>query len=133
MRSRSWVCAGLVLVASTLTLHAQETTSAEPAARELDSVVVTGAQPGPGLWKVSKGGHELWILGTVSPLPRGIEWKSDQVRGVLEQADQFLGPPGVVVDADVGLFRGMLLLPSALKATRNPDGKTLQEILPPQS
>lgn len=130
---QSMLGVGLLLFAATLPGWAQEALPVEPATRELDSVVVTGAQPGPGMWKVSKGEHELWILGTVSPLPRGIEWKSDQVREVLEKADQFLGPPGVVVDADVGLFRGMLLLPSALKATRNPDGKTLQEILPPAS
>lgn len=129
---RTMLGMGLLLFAA-LPGWAQEATPAGPATRELDSVVVTGAQPGPGMWKISKGEHELWILGTVSPLPRDIQWKSDQVREVLEKADQFLGPPGVVVDADVGLFRGMLLLPSALKATRNPDGKTLKEILPPES
>jgi hypothetical protein len=31
--------------------------------RVLDTVVVSGVQPGPGLWKVSKDGHALWILG----------------------------------------------------------------------
>lgn len=114
--------------------HAQEVAAGSepvPATIEMDTVVVTGAQPGPGMWKVSKGDHVLWILGTVSPLPGGIEWRADEVRGVLEQADQVLNQPGVVVDADVGIFRGLLLLPSAMKATKNPDGKTLQEILPP--
>ena len=97
---------------------------------ELETMVVTGAQPGPGMWKVSQGDHSLWILGTLSPLPSGINWKSDEVRSVLEQADQVLGSPGLVVNADIGIFKGLMLLPSALKAGKNPDGKTLQDVLP---
>lgn len=98
--------------------------------RDLDAVVVTGAQPGPGMWKVSKGDHALWILGTVSPLPSGMDWKSNEVVAVLKQSDEVLAAPGLAVDADIGVFRGLLLLPSALKAGKNPDGKTLQEVLP---
>ncbi len=77
---------------------------ADPLVRDLDAVVVAGAQPGPGMWKVSKGDHVLWILGTVSPLPGGIEWKADEVCEVLEQADEILGSPGVAIRPDVGLF-----------------------------
>ncbi|MFT3761825.1 MAG: TraB/GumN family protein [Pseudoxanthomonas sp.] len=106
---------------------------AAPATVDMDAVVVSGVQPGPGMWKVSKGDHALWILGTVAPLPGGIEWQADEVRGVLERADQVLGQPGLDVDADVGVFRGLLLLPSAMKATKNPDGRTLREILPPET
>lgn len=97
---------------------------------ELDTMVVTGVQPGPGLWKVSKGDHGLWVLGTLSPLPRGISWKADEVESLLEQADQVLGPPGLVVDADIGIFKGLMLLPSALKASKNPDRRTLKDVLP---
>ena len=49
--------------------HAQTPASDLPI-RDLDTMVVSGVQPGPGLWKVRKGEHTLWILGTVSPLPR---------------------------------------------------------------
>lgn len=97
---------------------------------ELETMVVTGTQPGPGLWKVSKGDHGLWILGTLSPLPSGISWKAEEVEALLELSDQVLGSPGLVLDADVGLFKGLMLLPSALKAGKNPDGKTLKEVLP---
>src|SRR5690348_2085441 len=33
----------------------------------LQTVLVRGSQPGPGLWRVSKGDHTLWILGTLGP------------------------------------------------------------------
>src|SRR5687768_1077919 len=39
----------------------------------LDTVVVSGKQPGPGLWKVSNDDHVMWVLGTISPLPKRME------------------------------------------------------------
>ena len=37
--------------------------------RDEAPVVVSGEQPGPGLWRVEKDGHVMWVLGTQSPLP----------------------------------------------------------------
>lgn len=97
---------------------------------DMDAVVVAGVQTGPGLWKVRRGEHLLYILGTQSPLPKKITWRSNEVDQVLQLADEVLASPGITVDADVGFFRGLTLLPSALKASRNPDGQRLQDILP---
>ena len=44
--------------------------SAAPAIVDHETVVVSGALPGPGLWKVRKDGHTLYVLATLSPLPR---------------------------------------------------------------
>ncbi|CAN7214408.1 TraB/GumN family protein [Pseudoxanthomonas sp. LjRoot143] len=97
---------------------------------DMEAVVVAGVQPGPGLWKVRNGDHLLYILGTQSPLPKNITWRSDEVDQVLQLADEVLASPGITVDADVGFFRGLTLLPSALKASKNPDGQKLQDVLP---
>jgi hypothetical protein len=97
---------------------------------DMDTVVVSGVQPGPGLWRVSKGDHVLYILGTQSPLPRDMTWRADELRQVLGEAGAVLGPPGVTIGADIGFFRGLTLMPSALKAMKNPDGATLDEVLP---
>ncbi len=97
---------------------------------DMAPVVVSGAQPGPGLWKVSRDGHELWILATVSPLPAKMRWRADEVESVIARAQQVLDPPGWSVGADVGLFKGLTLLPAAMKAARNPDGRRLQDVLP---
>jgi len=93
-------------------------------------VVVSGAQPGPGLWRASKDGHVLYILGTQSPLPRDMQWEASEVREVLSQADVVLNSPGVSFGADIGVLRGLALMPSALKAMKNPDKATLDEVLP---
>ncbi|WP_372014653.1 TraB/GumN family protein [Pseudoxanthomonas sp. 10H] len=99
---------------------------------DMEAVVVTGVQPGPGMWRATRGGHTLYVLGTQSPLPRGMEWDAAETRGVLSQAGAVLGSPGVTIDADVGFFRGLTLAPSAFKAMKNPDGHTLDQVLPPE-
>jgi hypothetical protein len=60
-------------------------------------VLVSGRHSGPGLWKVSHGDNVLWILGTVSPVPRKLDWYSPQAEQVLAQASEIIGPPGIVV------------------------------------
>ncbi len=98
------------------------------------TVIVTGEQPGPGLWLVRKGGHDLWILGTLSPLPAKMQWQAAQVDQVISHAGEVLQEPQIRVDfKDTGFFKSMLLLPSVLGARKNPDGKRLQDIVSPQA
>lgn len=97
------------------------------------TVVVTGEQPGPGLWLVRKGDHDLWILGTLSPLPSGMQWQSKQVEQVIGNAQEVIRAPYVSFKVDTGWFKGLMLLPSLLGARKNPDGKTLQQVVSPQS
>ena len=115
--------------------HPQPTrTEAPPAAaapaEPIDEVVVSGEQPGPGLWKVSKGNHVLWILGTLSPLPKRMTWRSGEVEKIIAQSQEIIGQEQV--SPNVGFFREITLIPSLLHARLNPDGATLQQILPPQ-
>ncbi len=53
-----------------------------------DKVLVVGQRPGPGLWKVSKGGNVLWVFGTHAPLPARMQWRSQQVEAILAQSQQ---------------------------------------------
>ena len=98
---------------------------------DLDTVQVTGEQPGPGLWKVTgPQGHILWILGTVSPLPARVEWRSDEVERTIAGVDHVLGDPGFGLDAKIGFFKGLTLLPLAKKTARDPQGRTPNQALP---
>ncbi|MDR6992990.1 TraB/GumN family protein [Luteimonas sp. 3794] len=140
MDKRLGVTALTLALASLCALaQAQDAPIAVPAAaiqaetsdvRDMDTVVVTGVQPGPGLWRVRRGENTLYILGTQSPLPKAISWRSDEVREVLADAGVVLGPPGVSIGSDIGMFRGLTMLPAAMRASRNPDGATLEELLP---
>jgi uncharacterized protein YbaP (TraB family) len=94
----------------------------------LDEVLVTGERPGPGLWRVSEDQHDLWILATLEPLPKKMRWRSAAVEDRIASSQAVLAPPNV--DADVGFFRGITLLPSLLRARHSPDGQTLEQSLP---
>ena len=107
-----------------------EAVPAEPI-RDVAPVVVSGALPGPGLWKVSKDDHVMWVLGTQAPLPRRMQWRSAQVEAVLADSQELIYAPvmGLTVEAD-GFFRRLFLLPKVFGARKNPDGETLRDLLP---
>ena len=109
-----------------------QTGSGSETAAELPTVVVSGEQPGPGLWKVTSGDHTLWILGTLSPLPKDIRWKSHEVEDVIASAQEILDPPRVKMDANVGFFGKLSLLPTLVGVRDNPDHKTLGDVVPPE-
>jgi len=66
--------------------------AAAPATKEdgMEVVLVTGAQPGPALWKVSSGDHVLWILGDVAPLPERMTWRSKKFEQLLANSQEIL-------------------------------------------
>jgi hypothetical protein len=74
----------------------------------------------------------LWILGDSPPLPKGMSWKSAQVEAVLRASQELLLDSSVAITLDekVGVFRGMSLVPAALRARKNPDGVKLVDLLP---
>jgi hypothetical protein len=98
----------------------------------IEEVLVTGQQPGPGLWKLTRPGdehgHVLWILGNYSPLPKKMQWRSREVEAVLARSQELLSPPGI--DAKVGPLGGITLLPSLIGAKRNPGKAMLRETVP---
>lgn len=133
--ARAWI--PLVVLSTAPLLHAQQPEpdpqpEVQPVAAAIEEVLVTGQQPGPGLWKVTKPGdprgHVLWILGNTSPLPKRMTWRSGELESVLAGSQSVLAP--VSVDASVGPLGGITLLPSLLGARRNPDGRRLQEVVP---
>lgn len=93
-----------------------------------EKVLVVGQRPGPGLWKVSHGDHVLWVFGTYRPLPRKMEWRSQQVDTILAQSQEYIDPPAVLMR--VGLWSGLATLPFLAGVKNNPDGAKLKDVLP---
>jgi hypothetical protein len=95
-----------------------------------EQIVVVGQKPGPGLWKVSKGDHVLWVFGSYSPLPKKMEWRAREVESILAESQEYLQPPNA--RADVGFFKSLTLLPQMIGLKKNPDGAELKDVLPPE-
>jgi uncharacterized protein YbaP (TraB family) len=127
------LAAAMILGGMSIPLHAQQAAVGADGIRTEAAVVVEGEQPGPGLWLVRKGSHDLYVLGTLRPLPMKMQWQSAQLQQVLAQAQEVIRMRGVQIDADVGFFRGLLLLPKLLAARNNPDDRKLQEVVSPAS
>jgi hypothetical protein len=132
--SKRTACA-LYLAFMVLPVLAQEGAApapAEPAPELIDAVptqiVVSGRRPGPGVWKVSKGEHVMWVFGTYSPLPQKMEWDSSRVERLVVNSQEVLMPPAA--NGHVGFFRGIILLPSLIGLKKNPNDAALRDVVP---
>src|SRR5690606_9158474 len=65
-------------------------------------------------------------------LPRRMEWTSAGVESAIAGSRVVIAAPAVVVDADIGIFRGMALLPAMLRARNNPGKRPLREVVSPE-
>jgi len=131
MSNRNAFRVACALLAIPAILHAAAPAAAQAPDQILDEVVVSGEQPGPAMWKVSRDGHTMWIMGTLSPVPARMSWHSRQAEAIIGQAGEILGDPQLRGRVDIGLFGALRLIPAALRARDNPDGATLHEALPP--
>jgi hypothetical protein len=98
---------------------------------ELETVVVTG-EAVPRLWKVSQGDHVLWVTNNAM-LAAGRKWRTDAVDARVAESQLVLYPGRAFARPDVGLLKGITLLPAAFKAAKNPDKKTLKDVLPAET
>jgi uncharacterized protein YbaP (TraB family) len=99
----------------------------EPPPAPLDEIVVTGERTGPGMWHVRHGAADIWLLGSLSPLPRGITWRSRQVERVLAATSQVL----VQKPFEISIPRILWVLLTERSLVLETHGKRLKDALPP--
>lgn len=108
---------------------AQEGSGAAP-----EQVLVVGQRPGPGLWKVSKDEHVMWVFGTYEPLPAKMQWRSQEVDAIIAQSQELLGAPGMGLSVGwLDTFNIITALPSMIGAGKNVNGERLQEVVPAET
>lgn len=99
---------------------------ADQAPQVLDEVVVTGERTGPGLWHVHRGNAQVWILGSLSPLPKGITWRSKQVEQILDGTHEVL----IQKPLEIGIARIVWLFITERRLLMLSGGKRLKDVLP---
>ncbi|HWL62929.1 MAG TPA: TraB/GumN family protein [Steroidobacteraceae bacterium] len=97
---------------------------------ELDEVLITGERPGPAMWKVTKGDHTLWIMGTLSPMPAKMSWRQKRAEDVIQASGEILAASTSDWDMDLGFREAVGMIRTLLKLRHNADGSTLREVLP---
>jgi uncharacterized protein YbaP (TraB family) len=108
--------------------------AAEPAQDLPAGIVVTAPASGPALWHVhlnlvepaTSDSPDLWLLGTVSPLPSGSTWRAGEVRELLHTATAVL----VAKPLQVGVARGFWLLVTQPDVLKNPGRRKLEDVMP---
>jgi uncharacterized protein YbaP (TraB family) len=121
-----------MLLLATPAAGAQETAvPAAPGAATLPEIVVEGQHEGPRMWRISRGDHVLWILGTVSPLPRKLIWKPDAVVAVLKQSQEVV-PAWPSYGIGANPITALRVYIQWRRMQKPPDHMPLQQALPPQ-
>ena len=123
----------LIFVCLALSVLLSVALSAAPSAHAsrddvIEEVVTVGVQPGPKMWRVKKADHELWIFGTLSPIPKKMEWDSQSVEAILAESQEVIYAPAVAVTANP--FKGIFALPMLWGIQNSPDKKKLVDLLP---
>lgn len=98
-----------------------------PPPQLLEDVVVTGERTGPEMWHVHRGAGDLWILGSMAPLPKGITWRSKQLERLLDRTNQVLIPKPF----EIGIVRVLWLLITERDMLMLSGGKRLKDVMPP--
>ena len=92
----------------------------------MEELLVTGERTGPGMWHVHRGAAHLWILGSITPLPKGITWRSKQVEQLLDSTNQVLVPKPL----EIGIVRILWLLITERSVLMVRGGKRLKDVMP---
>ena len=110
---------------------AQDAASAGATDAPMEEVVITGEHEGPRLWKVHKDNdHVLWILGTVTPLPKKMIWQADTVEAILQQSQEVV-PAWPALGIGANPFTALRVWIQWHSMQKIPDRMDLQEVLPP--
>jgi len=124
------VLASVALLCPVMSAAAAQQTDAAPPISAPFQVVISGSYSGPKLWRVSKDGHTLWLLGTMEPLPKRMVWQTADIQGLLRHTQEVI-PAWPSVGIGFHPFTALRLYALWRKSQTNPDHLPLQAVVPP--
>ena len=96
----------------------------------IEEVVVEGRHEGPRMWVVRKGDHTLWVLGTISPLPKKMVWQPDAVQEALRHTQEVV-PAWPSYGIGANPITALRVYIEWRHLQKPPDQMPLREVLPP--
>jgi uncharacterized protein YbaP (TraB family) len=98
-------------------------------AEPMQEVVVEGRHEGPRMWIVRSGDHTLWILGTISPLPKKMVWQPDAVEEALKSTQEVV-PAWPTYGIGANPITALRVYIAWRHLQKPPDNQPLSESLP---
>jgi uncharacterized protein YbaP (TraB family) len=122
-----------VVPSAAVSANAQPPPGGSPAADTppAEEILVQGQREGPRMWTVRRGDHTLWILGTVSPLPKKVVWQPDAVREVLRHTQEVV-PAWPSYGIGANPITALRVYIEWRHLQKPPDHIPLREALPPE-
>lgn len=122
---KHWIVAAALLLSGSAAAQSVPPTAPVQDWSNIETVVVT-ADPGPALWHISRNGSDVWILGTVSPMPKTLDWNQRPLTDIITGARMVYLPPRLTA----GFFETSWFLITGMHKIKQQDGQTLRASLP---
>lgn len=125
------VASGLVIAAllggtlSAAPLRAQTPTAEEPST--LDEIVVTARRAGAPMWTVERGDSVVILIGSISGVPEGYDWRPQALEAATRESQRILYP----IEARASPADLLRMLWRIRTIARLPAGKTISDYAPP--
>lgn len=129
MRSAAAPLSGVLLALCAAAAAQESPPAAAPTESTIQEVVVEGKHQGPRMWIVRKGDHTLWILGTISPLPKKMVWQPDAVAEVLKEVQEVV-PAWPAYGIGANPFTALRVYIEWRRLQKPPDHEPLSATLP---
>jgi uncharacterized protein YbaP (TraB family) len=129
-RGRLLIASVLLLAGAVAGAQQAATAGAQGATTPVTEIVVEGHHQGPRMWRVRRGEHVLWILGTVSPLPKKMIWQPDAVQAVLKETQEVV-PAWPSYGIGANPITALRVYIQWRRMQKPPDRMPLQQALPP--
>lgn len=124
---RLFAIVAAVLVAVALPMTPAQAQTPEPAASQLDDVVILARRSGAPMWTVTRGDSTLILVGAITGIPRDLSWRPDDLEAAAARSQQILTPQvGQASFSD--LFRVIWRIRTI---ARMPNGQTSADYLTP--
>ena len=119
-----------MLAAALAPAHGQQPGATAETAAPMEEVLVEGRHEGPRLWTVRRGEHTLWILGTLTPLPKKMVWQPDAVQEVLRHTQEVV-PAWPSYGIGANPITALRVYIEWRRVQKPPDNLPLSQVLPP--